>query len=197
MITNLFVYGQLTTSFQRILGLNKVVNYRLNNDFKRLCFLNSYRSYIISRFISLYLEYRIDFIVLLLYTSYILQLLDIDIFRPLKRALSTKVDRLLRLDTSNLIRRIDRSLYKALTPNNVKSVFRASRIRPLLLIIILSALRIPSGTPPKTLSIPESLKDLNRSLIDKKTPKSTRDGLPNLIRSLRSRILPLQLRGIS
>jgi hypothetical protein len=71
---------------------------------QRLLFLDRYRSYLTARFIAFYLNKNIDLLYLLLYTSHLLQPLNIGVFSPLKRVLLTKIEKLFYLDTCRVPR---------------------------------------------------------------------------------------------
>ncbi|KAM0703124.1 hypothetical protein Q7P35_009062 [Cladosporium inversicolor] len=129
-------------------------------------------------FIAFCLDRNIDLVVLPPHTSHVLQPLDVGVFSPLKRALSTEIEKLFRLDT----RRVPRiewteayiiARHKAFTTRNVESSFRAASIYPLSPITILSTLRMPTPTPwvtPLPITTPN---DLDRSLLDSSPPVGT------------------------
>jgi hypothetical protein len=70
-----------------------------NNRKRRLLLLDGHRSHLTARFIAFCLDWNIDLVCLLPYTSYLLQPLDVGLFSPLKQALSTKINKLFYLDT--------------------------------------------------------------------------------------------------
>jgi hypothetical protein len=145
---------------------------------RRLLLLDGHGSHLTARFIAFCLNKSIDLVVLPPHTSHILQPLDVGLFGPLKRALSTEIDRLFRLDTRRIPRIEWTTAYitarsRAFTTRNVESAFRASGIYPLSPITILSTLRMPSSTPPTTPPPITTTKDLDRSLLDSSPPEGT------------------------
>jgi hypothetical protein len=77
---------------------------RRNDGKRRLLLLDGHGSYLTARFIAFCIDKTIDLVVLPLYTSHILQPLDVGVFSPLKRALSTEIEKLFRLDTRRIAR---------------------------------------------------------------------------------------------
>jgi hypothetical protein len=77
---------------------------RRNDRKRRLLLLDRHGSHLTARFIAFYIDKSIDLVVLPLYTSHILQPLDIGVFSPLKRALSTEIEKLFCLDTRRILR---------------------------------------------------------------------------------------------
>lgn len=149
-----------------------------NDRKRRLLLLDGHGSHLTARFIAFCLDKRIDLVVLPPHTSHILQPLDVGLFGPLKRALSTEIDRLFRLDT----RRIPRIEWteafitarsRAFTTRNVESAFRASGIYPLSPITILSTLQMPLEPPRVTPPPITTPNDLDRSLLDSSPPEGT------------------------
>ena len=152
---------------------------RRNDDKRRLLLLDGHGSHLTARFIAFCLDKKIDLVVFPPHTSHSLQPLDVGLFSPLKRALSSEIDRLFRLTTSRIPRIEWTTAYitarsKAFTTINVESSFRASGIYPLSPITILSTLQMPSPSPPTTPLPITSPKDLDdRSLLDSSPPKGT------------------------
>jgi hypothetical protein len=72
---------------------------RRNDGKRRLLLLDGYGSHLTVRFIAFCLDKNIDLVCLLPHTSHLLQPLDIGVFSPLKRALSTEIEKLFCLDT--------------------------------------------------------------------------------------------------
>ncbi|KXL43752.1 MAG: hypothetical protein FE78DRAFT_151670, partial [Acidomyces sp. 'richmondensis'] len=68
----------------------------------RLLIIDSYNSYITARFFAFYIEYAIDLLILLPYSSYALHHLNVSIFLLLKRVLATETDILVRLNSSSI-----------------------------------------------------------------------------------------------
>ena len=151
---------------------------RRSDEKRRLLLLDGHGSHLTARFIAFCLDKKIDLVVLPPHTSHILQPLDVGLFGPLKRALSTEIDRLFRLDTRRIPRIEWTSAYitarsRAFTTRNVESAFRSSGIYPLSPITILSTLRMPTPTrttPPPPIT---TTNDLNRSLLDSSPPEGT------------------------
>jgi hypothetical protein len=151
---------------------------RRNDDKRRLLLLDGHGSHLTARFIAFCLDKNIDLVCLPPHTSHILQPLDVGLFSPLKRALSTEIEKLFRLDTRRVPRIEWTEAYitaraKAFTSRNIESSFRASGIYPLSPITILSTLRMPSSTPPTTPPPITTLNDLDRSLLDSSPPEGT------------------------
>jgi hypothetical protein len=151
---------------------------RRNDDKRRLLLLDGHGSYLTARFIAFCIDKNIDLVVLPPHTSHILQPLDVGLFSPLKRALSTEIEKLFRLDTRRIPRIEWTEAYitaraKAFISRNIESSFRASGIYPLSPITILSTLRRPTSTPPTTPPPITAPEDLNRSLLDSSPPGGT------------------------
>jgi hypothetical protein len=118
---------------------------RRYDDKRRLLLLDGYESHLTARFIAFCLKKKIDLVVLPPYTSHVLQPLDVSLFSPLKRALSTEIEELFRLDTQRIPRIEWTEAYltaraKAFISRNIESSFRATGIYPLSPITILSTL---------------------------------------------------------
>ena len=60
--------------------------------------MDGYGSYITANVIAHYMKHAIDLLILLLYTSHILQPLDISVFALLKRTLAKETDTVSRVD---------------------------------------------------------------------------------------------------
>jgi hypothetical protein len=151
---------------------------RRNDGKRRLLLLDGHGSHLTARFIAFCIDKSIDLVVLPPHTSHILQPLDVGVFSPLKRALSTEIEKLFRLDTRRIPRIEWTEAYitargRAFIPRSIESSFRASGIYPLSPITILSTLLmptpIPRGTPPP-ITTPD---DLDRSLLDSSPPEGT------------------------
>jgi hypothetical protein len=128
---------------------------RRNDGKQRLLLLDGYGSHLTARFIAFCIDRSIDLVVLPPHTSHILQLLDVGVFSPLKRALSAEIEKLFRLDTRRILRVEWTEAYitarnRAFIPRSIESSFRASGIYPLSPITILSTLRMPTLGPPTT-----------------------------------------------
>jgi hypothetical protein len=151
---------------------------RRNDGKRRLLLLDGHGSHLTARFIAFCIDKSIDLVVLPPHTSHILQPLDVGVFSPLKRALSTEIEKLFRLDTRRIPRIEWTEAYitarnRALIPRSIESSFRASGIYPLSPITILSTLRMPTPTSrvtPSPITIPN---DLDRSLLDSSPPEGT------------------------
>ncbi|KAM0709946.1 hypothetical protein Q7P35_002308 [Cladosporium inversicolor] len=151
---------------------------RRNDGKRRLLLLDGHGSHLTARFIAFCLDRNIDLVVLPPHTSHVLQPLDVGVFSPLKRALSTEIEKLFCLDTWRVPRIEWTEAYiiarhKAFTTRNVESSFRAAGIYPLSPITILSTLRMPTPTPwvtPLPITTPN---DLDRSLLDSSPPVGT------------------------
>ncbi|KXL44802.1 MAG: hypothetical protein FE78DRAFT_91208, partial [Acidomyces sp. 'richmondensis'] len=85
----------LTTVFKLSIQLS-------NPTYRRLLTIDGYRSYITVNVISFCIEKAIDLLILLLYTSYVLQPLNVSVFALLKRALAAKTNKASRLDTGRI-----------------------------------------------------------------------------------------------
>lgn len=145
---------------------------------RRLLLLDGHGSHLTARFIAFYLDKGIDLVVLLPYTSHILQPLDVGVFSPLKRALSTEIEKLFCLDTRRIPRIEWTEAYitargRAFIRRSIESSFRASGIYPLSPITILSTLRMPTPTSRVTPPPITTPNDLDRSLLDSSPPKGT------------------------
>jgi hypothetical protein len=104
-----------------------------------------------------------------LYTSHLLQPLDISISSPLIRAFSAEIEKLFRLDTRRTSRTEWTETFMTARANTfisraVKWSFRASGIYPLSPITILSTLRMPTLTSPTTPLRIATPSDLGRPL---------------------------------
>ena len=118
---------------------------RQNDGNWRLLLLDRHGSHLTAKFIAFCLNKNIDLVVLPLYTSHILQPLDVGVFSPLKRALSAEIEKLFRLDTRQIPRYKWTEAYitarnRAFIPRSIESSFRASGIYLLSPITILSTL---------------------------------------------------------
>ncbi|KXL49574.1 MAG: hypothetical protein FE78DRAFT_86014, partial [Acidomyces sp. 'richmondensis'] len=71
---------------------------------RRLLIIDSYSSYITANFIAYYIDKAINILILLPYSSHILQPLDISIFAPLKRVLTAETDVVSQLDSGRISR---------------------------------------------------------------------------------------------
>ncbi|KYG39830.1 hypothetical protein M433DRAFT_540396, partial [Acidomyces richmondensis BFW] len=71
---------------------------------RRLLIIDGYSSYITANFIAYCIDKAINMLILLPYSSYILQPLDISIFALLKRALAAKTDAVSQLDSGRISR---------------------------------------------------------------------------------------------
>jgi hypothetical protein len=74
------------------------------DDKRRLLLLDGHGSHLTARFIAFCLDKNIDLVCLPPHTSHLLQPLDVGLFSPLKRALSTEIKKLFRLDTRRIPR---------------------------------------------------------------------------------------------
>jgi hypothetical protein len=151
---------------------------RRNDGKRRLLLLDGHGSHLTARFIAFCLDKTIDLVVLPPHTSHILQPLDVGVFSPLKRALSTEIEKLFRLDARRILRIEWTEAYitarsRAFIPRSIESSFRASGIYPLSPITILSTLRMPTSTPPTTPPPITTPNDLDRSLLDSSPPEGT------------------------
>jgi hypothetical protein len=151
---------------------------RRNDGKRRLLLLDGHGSHLTARFIAFCIDKTIDLVVLPPHTSHILQPLDVGVFSPLKRALSTEIEKLFRLDTRRIPRIEWTEAYitarnRAFIPRSIESSFRASGIYPLSPITILSTLRMPTSTPPTTPLPITTPNDLDRSLLDSSPPEGT------------------------
>ena len=144
---------------------------------RRLLILDGHGSHLTARFIAYCQSRAIDIVILPPHTSHILQPLDVGIFAPLKRALSSRVDALFRLDAGRVPRVEWTTGYieareQAFTTSNILSSFRATGVSQLSPITILSTLRMP--TPPHTTPQPiESTAALDLSLLNSSPPDGT------------------------
>jgi hypothetical protein len=66
--------------------------------------MDGHSSYIIANVIAYCIEHAIDLLILLPYTSYMLQPLDISVFSPLKRVLAAETDTASRLYVGRIAR---------------------------------------------------------------------------------------------
>jgi hypothetical protein len=151
---------------------------RRNDGKRRLLLLDGHGSHLTARFIAFCLDKTIDLVVLPPHTSHILQPLDVGVFSPLKRALSTEIEKLFRLDTRRIPRVEWTEAYitarsRAFIPRSIESSFRASGIYPLSPITILSTLRMPTPTSRVTPPPITTPNDLDRSLLDSSPPEGT------------------------
>jgi hypothetical protein len=151
---------------------------RRNDEKRRLLLLDGHGSHLTARFIAFCIDKKIDLVVLPPHTSHILQPLDVGVFSPLKRALSTEIEKLFRLDTRRIPRIEWTEAYitarsRAFIPRSIESSFRASGIYPLSPITILSTLRMPTPTLRVTPPLITTPNDLDRSLLDSSPPEGT------------------------
>jgi hypothetical protein len=151
---------------------------RRNDGKRRLLLLDGHGSHLTARFIAFCIDKSIDLVVLPPHTSHILQPLDVGVFSPLKRALSTEIEKLFRLDTRRIPRIEWTEAYitarsRAFIPRSIESSFRASGIYPLSPITILSTLRMPTPTSRVTPPPITTPNDLDRSLLDSSPPEGT------------------------
>jgi len=151
---------------------------RRNDGKRRLLLLDGHGSHLTARFIAFCLDKNIDLVCLPPHTSHLLQPLDVGVFSPVKRALSSEIEKLFRLDTRRIPRIEWTEAYitaraRAFTSRNIESSFRASGIYPLSPITILSTLRMPTSTPPTTPPPITTPRDLDRSLLDSSPPEGT------------------------
>jgi len=168
--SNSHAYEWLTTLFEP--------ETRRNDGKRRLLLLDRHRSHLTARFIAFCINKSIDLVVLLPHTSHILQPLDVGVFSPLKRALSTEIEKLFRLDTRRIPRVEWTEAYitarsRAFIPRSIELSFRASGIYPLSPITILSTLRMPTPTSRVTPPPITTPNDLDRSLLDSSPLKGT------------------------
>jgi hypothetical protein len=103
------------------------------------------------------------------------EVLDFRSLSPLKRALSTEIEKLFRSDTRRIPRIEWTEAYitaraKASISRNIESSFRASGISP---ITIPSTLQMPTLTPPTTPPPITTSNDLECSSLDSSPPEST------------------------
>lgn len=144
---------------------------------RRLLILDGHGSHLTARFIAFCQSKAIDLLVLQPHTSDLTQPLDVGIFSPLKRALSSRIDALFRLDSGRIPRIEWTTAYiearkQAFTSANILSSFRGSGISPLSPITILS--KLPMPTPPSlTPQQIDSATTLDLSLLDSSPPDGT------------------------
>jgi hypothetical protein len=151
---------------------------RRNDGKRRLVLLDGHGSHLTARLIAFSIDKKVNLVVLPPHTSHLLQPLDVGAFSPLKRALSTEIEKLFRLDVGRTPRTEWTEAYitaraKAFISRSIESSFRASSIYPLSGIAIPSTPRMPTSTPPTTPPPITTPNDLDGSLLDSSPPDST------------------------
>lgn len=138
---------------------------RRSDSIRRHLFIDSYSSYITTRFIAFYISKEIDLLFLPPHTSHITQPLDLSIFGPFKTALTLEVDTLFQI-TTRRVQRVKwtqafiRARNRSFRPSNIELEFRKAGIYPFQPEEVLLALRPPPRTPsPETtiISHPDEL----------------------------------------
>jgi hypothetical protein len=104
-------------------------------DEHRLLLCDGHDSHVSADFISFCIQNRIDLLLLPPHSSHLLQPLDVDVFAPLKRAISKRISRLLRSGIGRVqkvewIERFIEAREQAITKDNILSGWRGAGLFP-------------------------------------------------------------------
>ena len=102
---------------------------------RRLLMMDGHSSHMTANFIAFCMEHLIDLLILPLHISHLLQLLDVGVFSPLKRALADEIDTVARLDSSRISRADWVSMFvwarsRALVTSNILAGWKGAGLEP-------------------------------------------------------------------